>query len=505
MYSQINSRNWYIIALSALVFIMFYSINIGYVSPDSWNYLRLANALIEQGSCSINGEYFSVFPCGYPASIALISTLSAGLDTFAASKISNLIFLSASFFLIHRASGNLLLSFLIIVNPITLDLYHFTFSENAFLFSFSLSFYTISKIHKHGITPHYAILLTLALIFGISARYAFGPFAFLMFITCIIVYGKSTSLKIFPYFALAGITYISYLAFNHYQTGYSTGMPRIPAPESLSFLIMYFGYFNALSFLKIAIAASPVIYVIRSELISTIKAPSLPENIKNNPLSFIFVLGSIFLIVLFYLRTQTQYDLYNARTAGYSLVFIYASAITYIFNKNTPVLKTSHIVLTAILSILVSQPKDYFKTVTGTQTYIDFSELMDAYTSKIENASAVYSPLTPAPAEHISVNKSAFYNGAAIIEADMAPYYEPDTLSSFNSKIAQYKEGCFYDFTHINDKDQLDKKLSETFRSGIGFRGSSFMPEIVHTPRLTEELRQHLHSVFIPGKAVPCQ
>ena len=66
--------------LIVLLFSAAYSSFSGYVSPDSWKYLKLAQSIIDGNGCSINGDYFAVFPCGYPFVLA-ITSFSSNLET----------------------------------------------------------------------------------------------------------------------------------------------------------------------------------------------------------------------------------------------------------------------------------------------------------------------------------------------------------------------------------------------------------------------------------------
>ena len=49
----------------------------GYISVDSWYYMLLAQALRHGQGCSLHGEYSAVYPCGYPAVLALTAPVAS--------------------------------------------------------------------------------------------------------------------------------------------------------------------------------------------------------------------------------------------------------------------------------------------------------------------------------------------------------------------------------------------------------------------------------------------
>ena len=75
---------------------------------------------------------------------------------------------------------------------------------------------------------------------GCLSRYFYGPFAVIIFIALWLTYGRKVALKTLPAFFMAGVFYIAYQKYNIVLTGYGTGMPRIPARESLFLLNLVF-------------------------------------------------------------------------------------------------------------------------------------------------------------------------------------------------------------------------------------------------------------------------
>ncbi|MCV6590704.1 MAG: hypothetical protein OIF57_17025 [Marinobacterium sp.] len=520
MFSLSNKRRWfssalmkkqeitaYILIISALIAACIYSINVGFITRDSWKYLEISESLLDHGSCTIDGSYYAMFPCGYPFLIAIISAISGFIDTFTASKIANLGLVFCSAILIHRASKNILLAFFIIVNPLTLKIFHFTVSENALLFSLALSYYAIVKIHEGYSFKKYAAVLSIALIIGISSRYAFAPLAFIIFITSFIVYGKNLAIRSFPIFAVSGIFFLSYLTFNHYKLGFSTGMPRIDSPESISFLILYFILFNGLAFVLYFGAIIPAWFSVFREF----KEKGLSQlhlnvsQVKESPIFFFFVLGLIYLTVLFFIRLRTQYDLYDTRTIGYSLVFIYSSVLCFIFDRYKINMSSKKLALITGLSLFISQPFDYFRSISGTQTYIDFSQMKENYkpANLSEEIETVVYLSVPEPSIGIPSSPILYYKGKNSIMVDRAPYYLPETPESLKQKISLYNGSCVYDFSSFNNIKELEAYLNRTHRSDIDF-SSGLIPSIISRPMFDENIKQHIYQRFSPGSLVPC-
>ena len=132
-----------------------------------------------------------------------------------ASKITNLFCLFVSFLFINRVFVSLPIATLFIVNPVVLKLYSYTWSENLFLLSVVGVILQLKLIADNRINYSRIFFLILFLILGCISRYPFGLFAFFIWISFYICYGKKTAFKLLPSFILVGIFFISYLLFNY--------------------------------------------------------------------------------------------------------------------------------------------------------------------------------------------------------------------------------------------------------------------------------------------------
>ena len=306
-----------LLAVVALMAVLF-----GYISVDSWYYMLLAQALRQGQGCSLHGEYSAVYPCGYPAILALTAPVATPAAMMISSKITNLILLAASFWFVLKASRHVFMAALIVLNPVTLIIGMYTWSENLLLFCFCGTLFAISQIHAANRKWVSYALLTGFLILGCSARYVFGPFAFLLFLCVWPAFGRQTALRVFPCFCIAGVAFIAYQVFNHKLTGFVTGMPRVAAPEAPLLLIRQF---------LIALGVNGLGILIAAVLLTGISIRQL-SRVRGGEAArpaalFIALAGLSFLALAFTLRLRTQFDPYNTRTIGYGIVWAVAGVM----------------------------------------------------------------------------------------------------------------------------------------------------------------------------------
>lgn len=505
-----------LVAFSALMVVLYVSLEVGFVSPDSWNYIRISESLSGGDGCSVRGEYFAVFPCGYPALISLFSLVS-GLDAFSSSKFLNVILLSLSGALVYSATKNALAGLLVLLNPITLHIGHYTWSENAFLLSFSLVFYSVTIIHKRcgEVSLTIAGLLLFGLLSGISSRYFFGPYALFMFFCIMAIYGKKTSLKIFPYFAFAGVLFVAYYAFNKIVTGYGGGMPRIPSPESLVFLLAYFFRSSAKLVVACLVSLSPVFFLLFRHIYLVGAFRGKSEEYRHlfsddfKPLLLLFLLGIAYLFLSFVMRIYVQYDLYGSRTIGYGFVFIFSSLVAIIaklvgYDLN---LRGSLIFLgVAIISLVLSQ-RDYYIgfLFDSREDYAEgFYESLDKYRGQLRIDGVVVPFNVPEPKWSVAANPDIFYSGDFIvIKPRIAPYWEKETFDEFYARALSYGMDCYYDFTRVSSTHEMQEILDAEYPVDLTF-SNGIKPGVISEKRFHSSFKEKILEVFSPGKLVAC-
>src|SRR5215813_12568068 len=132
----------------------------GFLTHDSWNYLLLAQSLRRGEGCSIAGAYFSMFPCGYPLALALTAPSADIASLMISSKGTNVILLFFTFLLLRRTFRNVLVPTFVVVNPFTIGLFLYTWSENLFLLACCGSLFALSRVYRRDASyPYGAIAL----------------------------------------------------------------------------------------------------------------------------------------------------------------------------------------------------------------------------------------------------------------------------------------------------------------------------------------------------------
>lgn len=503
------------IALILICFVLvvfFGSIVTGFISPDSWNYLKLSTSLISGNGCQVDGTYFSVFPCGYPALISIIS-LTTGLDVFISSKIVNLILILSSAFFLYSFTRNILVTFVYIVNPITLYILQYTWSENVFILAITLLIYSLINIYQSKDEQKIYLTLILGLLLGITSRYFFAPYTFTVFITTWIVLGRKTALKVLPYFILSGVVFIAYYIYNKNMTGYGSGMPRIPAPESLLYLLVIFIKYSIKQLIVSIACLIPVLILF--------KVKTFRENIKSDYISkvafFILSLGLAYLILAFVLRINSQYDLYGLRTVGFGYVLILTSIIYLIFNNT--VLRYKHalaLLFVGLLSTVITQREIYFNlykdirsnnlhsfNIVNRLTPLKIPST--AYSDTIEDDILVIPFGLPQDNSGISTNPRLYYKLNYSIESvKTAPYWEKENKDSFLSRIIATKKKCYFDFSRVQNIDVLNRSLESQYPVDISFEIGILNPTLIYKNSYEDSLSEYIRENFVAGKFVPC-
>lgn len=185
-----RKRGWisFLFALWALFALMivhdaFYK-NI-FISPDSANYLREAQAIyhgygMNCGGLSGDNEWFSVWPVGYPAMIAAFMRLMPGHSPYLASKMLSVTMVALMLLMFaasHREKSWTVA--MVLLNPGLIHIYYYTWSEVPFLPMLIILSYGLSFMMRESRPKvwHYA-LVALGTIGAFSVRY-FGIFALL--------------------------------------------------------------------------------------------------------------------------------------------------------------------------------------------------------------------------------------------------------------------------------------------------------------------------------------
>lgn len=348
---DIDKNNYYLIFLLILITasILLKSIfdENGYLPSDANNYLALAQNLIENGNFYVYSglgpekTFYAIWPVGYSIFILIIAKIT-GLSVFWASKALNILLIS-----------------------IILIYFKYIFKRNAYAYGAVLLFASFLEIFSSSLSeaPFIALLIIFAGSIHIVTQEIKPTFAqyitlfvssILLFLTRYIGAFSFILLALFGFFflvkkehgkgfifmlgsAVCAATAFAYLYHNFAVTGYFTGMPRIPAPESS---------FELIKSLIEAVIQQFIPYVVRNTkgniLFLAIYPALLFFIIKNkkdvfrdgddhNTLAAIFfIVGMSYFFALAALRWTSHFDNFCYRLLAPASILIFIAAINLI-------------------------------------------------------------------------------------------------------------------------------------------------------------------------------
>ena len=479
----------------------------GFISWDSWYYIFLAQALRHGQGCMLDSDYSAIYPCGYPAFLALTAPVTSLPGFMISSKITNLLLLGLSFAFIYKASRNLLMSTLVAVNPVTLTLFMYTWSENLLLFAFAGSLFAISRLDSFRATWRWYAALAAFLIIGCSARYFFGPFAVFLFAATYIGFGWKTALRALPCFCLAGIAYLAYQQFNITETGFGTGMARTAAPESPWLLTRQF--FETAWANSWPIAVSLLLLAgLNYKQVTIAKAQPSPGRAAA---LFILTAGLGFLALAFTLRVRTFFDPFNTRTIGYGLVLTVAGLTGFFVRLDEKVQPLPGLIAAAVFAVAAVEggalPQYFVQAIKGDYHFPAAS--LAAMKGDVPPADTVFYFELPDPdinLERVDTTPNFYYGND--VDSEMPeghPDKAPDAASNYVRKLRQAAKGrCFVDFTPYDTPADFADYLNATTLIDRRFSLKTWRFSEVTEPNLDPSLKTYLMAVFQPGRMAPC-
>jgi hypothetical protein len=484
-----------------------FAIVFGYLSPDSWFYIMIAEGLRHGRGCAMHGAYLGVYPCGYPMALALTAPAADHSTFMVSSKITNLLLLTGSFVFTWKASRNILVASVVALNPITLLIAMYTWSENLELFCTCGVFYALAQLNeeRHPWRDH--VLLGLFLTIGCFTRYFFGPFAFLLFVATWLTHGRRLALRALPAFAAAGVAYLGYQGFNLLMTGYPTGMPRVPAPETPYYLVKTFiaafahDAFNALIALALLLGlAWPLTFYTR------VKA----EPARHAAALLILYAGIAFVGLAFILRARTLFDPFDTRTTGFGIVFILAGLVgRFVRLKYDSRWPAWAVLASGLFSAFYADDSsipDALPTLTNGHWAFAAAHVPDLLYHGPKTDVMVTFDIPPVPDRFWNVErvKQVYYGDITLISPALAPDITPDTPKTFLAKLDIVgKRSCHFDFTPYATRDDFQTYLGSTTPVDESFTVGG-TPKITYRPNWDPALQRYLMAVVQPGKLVPC-
>lgn len=482
------------------------AITFGYISPDSWYYILLADALRHGQGCSLHREYLAVYPCGYPTVLALTAPVANPAAFIVSSKIANLLMLCGSFAMIYKASRNILLATAVIINPVTLLIGMYTWSENLELFCLCGVLYGVSRLHESREKWLY-VLLGGFLVAGCFARYFFGPFAFLLFLCSWRAYGRATAWRVFPCFAVAGAVYVAYQGLNILITGYATGMPRVAAPESLYLIVSQFIAAFTGNALWIAGALALLIGLGFWQVRLT-RAPAEPRDHAAS--QFVLLAGLAFLVLAFTLRARTLFDSYDTRTIGLGIVLAFAGlAGRYVRLKQPDKWPVAPLIAAGLFSALyadgTSLPVSLIDLLRGGDYHFAPLALDTLQRQGPPIDTVVFFGLPPARKNIGNVDTIwEIHYGRDILSISpmTGPDDPPEAAPAFIKRVAQHAaRRCIFDFTPFASMDDFKDYVGSTTQTD---QSLGLHPRISVRDNFDPGLKAWLIRVARPGKEVSC-
>jgi hypothetical protein len=476
----------------------------------------------------MHGAYLGVYPCGYPMALALTAPGADHATLMVSSKLTNLLLLTGSFWFTWKASRSVLAASLVTLNPITLLIALYTWSENLELFCTCGVFYALARLSdaeaarpgreapfdwrsdvpafvRHGWKTQ--LLLAGFLTLGCFTRYFFGPFAFLLFVGVWLSYGRILALRALPAFAVAGLAYAGYQGFNLLMTGYTTGMPRVPAPESAYLLIKTFGLavqHDGWHMIK----ATAILLILGWPLLAFTR--SRPATDRHAGAMLILYAGIAFIGLAFILRVRTLFDPFDTRTIGFGIVFILAGLVArFVRLKDEAKWPAWAVLAMGLFSAFYADDNSLptaLPTV-GTPNWTFAAAHVDdmLYHGPRPQVMVTFDiPPLPIRFWNDEIVKQVYYGDITLISPALAPDVTPDTPQTFLAKLAIVgHRTCAFDFSAFPTRADFQAYLSSTTQVDESFSPGR-APMITSKPNWDPALQRYLLAVVQPGKIVPC-
>ena len=473
------TKDSYLVSIPFIYAILLsFSLAFGFLTPDSWDYLLLSNNLSINGQCQIVNQN-SYFLCGYSYLINLLSLNSDLSSLFISSKFINYILFCFCFLILFKTKINKSFLFIFFLNPITLKIFHYTWSETLMISSLiSVYALTIFSINNPIISKKINFYLLLVLLIGLSSRYFFAPFVLLLFISFLIFYGYKKLKSIFLPYAITGIIFIIFLTFNFFETGsiFNTVRPINLIPINYLFIDFFRAAFVIILFFI------PLIFISIFVNFFFLKNASLDKSYiftENNRRSFnedniLIFFGFSTLVFTFCVRLFLEFDGFNPRTIGFQLVILFTGLFNKFFHSNylnLQHLRPLQIIFSGVILLLASHPGLYYSKLYKVNPLNAYGEIRNFQTKLSEPKNTIDIYFYPenfinamSPSLNLySINKRNLIFG-------LPPYSPRESKVDIVNKIIIASldtgiENCRVRFDGIYSKSQLINILNKSVHS----------------------------------------
>lgn len=417
---KMYQQDWYVliifIMMAVAIVVKSYFHVTGYLSPDSRAYLLLAQNLLEGNGYNVlyeissryslhpnhvmDREFFAIWPAGYPTLIFFTAKLT-GLSVFWASKFLSIILVGVILGIFRALfQHNAYIYGLILFFSAYIEIFSFTWSETSFITAlvwFTTSIYLFIKNPERVTLLYFSIMAASLLLF--MSRYI-GAFSFGLIGLLGLYYGlvkkDKTKAMILIGIAIVNIgIMILYLYHNYTETGFLTGLKRMPSPETnLQLFYMLLKAMIAEILIPIhsmSIKAIIIFFVqfpIFGLLLWKYKNNILQTNINFNKkpitLSLVFVIiGFVYLFFIILMRWVFNFESYHYRLLAPGSFLLFIGLIFFIQQRGTKQFFNAFkgfLLLFAILSYLEHVPYYSWKSSTLNPTYFEaFNALEDRW------------------------------------------------------------------------------------------------------------------------------
>lgn len=465
----------------------------GYLSPDSWTYLRLAKGFQTHFYPTLDHSYFAVFPFGYPLLLALASP---GLDLVhgaIVSKFVNAALWIASYVFLMRLRVPALPAAALVITPFALSISAMTWSENLMIFASVLTLAAIDAIQNtEGRAWRVGGFAIAALIVGISSRYAFGFIAASFLAAYVAAFRYDSRRNVVLVLIIAGALFALYLALNTWLTGHGTGMDRGPATDPLAYQAFTFATANIDLVFSVTL---PFAFV---TLIAT-------RDWRIRPLALMIgLVGVSYIAIMTILRLRNHFDPFDERLLGPGWLMI-AIAVALTAGESSSIARqrvgVAALILLAFWSTYAAHGEDTIELVKNgqmtTSLVSSIGTYMTAFESEDDDADSVITVEAPSPRPTVHGDNRLYYGDLDVFEPMSAPLSPRETLEAFSNRIRNSKTDlrhCAVDFSHFASEDEMSDILDDVYAA------SPFRDEPVFDPAVAERF----HSTFSPRSLVPC-
>lgn len=328
----------------------------GYLSPDSTGYLELATNLVSgegfqvtnSGRLTAQTVHFATWPIGYPSMIAALAVM-LDISPFFASKILNMLLFVGCMGIIYKVfERNGAILALIMGFGSTIEIFSYTWSEAPFIF-FLIGFtsLTVKALSQSKRLSYFDICFFLILGLCLFLTRYIGAFSVGIVVAVsgykFFIGRKNEAFKLLSVAFTMAVFIVVYLAYNAIETGFSTGMPRIPAPEThlqlvknltravMSEMVFPLHSWNPLSW-KHNMYVTLQIALFFAFICKSLKSFGQQSMLDQRHLaSFVFVsIGLVYLIAITFMRWNSQFDGFSYRLIGPGMILAFLGGFNFL-------------------------------------------------------------------------------------------------------------------------------------------------------------------------------